>query len=403
MTLPTPTLAPSNDALDPMTELSSALEHLELNGGSDLHVVADSRPMARIDGSLSQLAEWPVWPAELVATMLTAILTPAQLARFEEELELDFAYTSSDGARFRVNIYRQRGKLGGAFRLIPTVITPLAELGLPAAVSEFAGLQRGLVLVTGPTGSGKSTTLASLVHLAAQTRAAHIMTIEDPIEFVHASGTSLINQREVGTDTYSHATAIRQALRQDPDIILLGELRDLETISAALTAAETGHLVFATLHTQSAAQTVDRIIDAFPADQQDQIRQMLALTLKGVVSQALVKRASGTGRVLAAEVLIVTAAAQSMIREGKAHQMGSIMESGRDSGMQTMDQHLAALVDDDVVDVETAVEMASDPSVVRRRLNRAVAIADGEDYYALLIDEPTPLHRAPLRQERRAS
>ncbi len=384
--------------LDAVDELHAALEHLALHAGSDLHVVADSTPMARIDGSLDPIHGWPVWSAEFVAEMLTSILTPAQLARFEEELELDFAYSLPDGARFRVNVYRQRGKLGAAFRLIPSVIVPLAELGLPASVSQFAGLQRGLVLVTGPTGSGKSTTLASLVHLASQTRAAHIMTIEDPIEFVHTSGTSLINQREVGTDTYSHATAIRQALRQDPDIILLGELRDIETISAALTAAETGHLVFATLHTQSAAQTVDRIIDAFPADQQDQVRQMLAMTLKGVVSQTLVKKSTGSGRMLAAEVLVVNSAASAMIREGKAHQIGSIMESGRESGMQTMDQHLSALVDADLVEVETAVEYATEPAALRSRLNRAVPIADGDDFYALLIDEPVPAHRAPTQR-----
>jgi twitching motility protein PilT len=247
-------------------------------------------------------------------------------------------------ARFRVNVYRQRENVGAAFRRIPYEIKSLEDLGIPTSVSAFAGLPRGMVLVTGPTGSGKSTTLASLIDLANRTRRDHIMTVEDPIEFLHRHKSCMVNQREVGEDTHSFANALKHVLRQDPDIILVGEMRDLETISVALTAAETGHLVFATLHTQDAAQTVDRVIDVFPPHQQQQVRTQLAGALQGVVCQTLCRTADGRGRVVATEVMLATPAIRNLIREGKTHQIYSAMQAGAQHGMHTLDQHLAELV-----------------------------------------------------------
>src|SRR6185312_11695107 len=282
-----------------------------------------------------------------VRSALVSLLSADQLARFEEHLELDLAYTLSASARFRVNMYQQRGAIGAAFRLIPTTIKTLEQLGVPESVGRFATLPRGLV--TGPTGSGKSTTLAALIDLVNRTRADHIVTVEDPIEFMHGNKKSIVNQREVGFDTHSFNNALKHVLRQDPDVILIGELRDLETISVALTAAETGHLVFATLHTQDAPQTIDRVIDVFPPHQQDQVRAQLAGTLQGVVSQTLIKRASGKGRVVATEVLMMTPAIANLIREGKTYQIASSMQAGAGDGMHTMDQHLADLVDSGVI------------------------------------------------------
>jgi twitching motility protein PilT len=261
-------------------------------------------------------------------------------------------------ARFRVNLYQQRESLGAAFRLIPYEIKPLEQLGVPPVVANFAGLPRGLVLVTGPTGSGKSTTLAAIIDLANRTRADHIMTVEDPIEFLHRHKRALVNQREVGEDTHSFAAALKHVLRQDPDIILVGEMRDLETISVALTAAETGHLVFATLHTQDAAQTIDRVIDVFPAHQQAQVRTQLAGALQGVVSQTLCKRADAPGRVVATEVLVATPAVRNLVREGKTHQIYSAMQAGAQQGMHTLDQHLAELVKAGRISYETGLERA---------------------------------------------
>jgi twitching motility protein PilT len=280
----------------------------------------------------------------MIQRIIYAILTQKQRERFEEVLELDFAYAVPDVARFRTNVYRQREALGAAFRLIPYEIKPLEELGVPPAVSNMAGLARGMVLVTGPTGSGKSTTLASIIDLANRTRRDHIMTVEDPIEFLHSSKNCLVNQREVGEDTHSFANALKHVLRQDPDIILVGEMRDLETISVALTAAETGHLVFATLHTQDAAQTIDRVIDVFPPHQQQQVRAQLAGAIQGVVCQTLCRRSDGHGRVVATEVMFATPAIRNLIREGKTHQIYSAMQAGAQHGMQTLDQHLGELV-----------------------------------------------------------
>ncbi len=333
------------DALgDDDLKLDEALREMIRLGASDLHVTSGAPPTVRIDGRLIPLEGYPTLVPDQIQRTIYQILTQRQREAFEEELELDFAYAVRGVARFRVNLYQQRDALGAAFRVIPYEIKPLEELGVPAIVANFANLARGLVLVTGPTGSGKSTTLASIIDLANRTRNDHIMTVEDPIEFLHRHKKSLINQREVGADTLSFANALKHVLRQDPDIILVGEMRDLETISVALTAAETGHLVFATLHTQDAAQTIDRIIDVFPSHQQAQVRTQLAGAIQGVVCQALCKRADGPGRAVATEVMIATPAIRNLIREGKTHQIYSAMQAGAQQGMHTLDQHLADLV-----------------------------------------------------------
>ena len=337
--------------------LNALAEVLDLNA-SDLHITVGAPPSIRVDGGLRPIEGASKWMGDKVTSALYSILSPKQRAQFEEELELDFAYTAG-GARFRVNYYHQRNSIGGAFRLIPREIKPLNELGIPESVGQFAKLPRGLVLVTGPTGSGKSTTLAALIDLVNRTRADHIVTIEDPIEFLHKHQKSLVNQREVGHDTHSFAAALKHVLRQDPDVILIGELRDLETISVALTAAETGHLVFATLHTQDAAQTIDRVIDVFPPHQQGQVRAQLAATLQGVVCQTLVKKVGG-GRVVATEVLVATPAVANLIREGKTYQIASSMQAGKALGMHTLDQHLAELVDVGLITRESAEEKAQD-------------------------------------------
>ncbi|WP_275407170.1 type IV pilus twitching motility protein PilT [Cellulomonas chitinilytica] len=325
-------------------------------GASDVHLTSGAAPMVRISGSLRALDGFGTMNPESLRRVLYAILTQKQRETFEANLELDLSYAVRGLARFRVNIYQQRESIGAAFRVIPYEIKPLEALGVPAVVGTFAGLPRGLVLVTGPTGSGKSTTLAAIVDLANRTREDHIMTVEDPIEFLHRHKKSLINQREVGADTHSFANALKHVLRQDPDIILVGEMRDLETISVALTAAETGHLVFATLHTQDAAQTIDRVIDVFPSHQQAQVRTQLAGAIQGVVCQTLCKRSDSPGRSVATEVMVATPAIRNLIREGKTHQIYSAMQAGAKQGMHTMDQHLADLVKTGKIAYETGLE-----------------------------------------------
>ena len=352
------------------SELLTALELVLSAGASDLHISAGAPPMMRIDGALNSIPGYPMWDRERVSAALYSVMSDEQSARFDEYLELDFAFTLSENARFRVNYYLQRGAIGAAFRLIPTEIKPLSALGVPDTVAEFAKLARGLVLVTGPTGSGKSTTLAGLVDLVNTTRSDHIVTVEDPIEFLHRNKRSLVNQREVGNDTLSFANALKHVLRQDPDVILIGELRDLETISVALTAAETGHLVFATLHTQDAGQTIDRVIDVFPPHQQGQVRTQLAATLQGVVCQTLVKKASGSGRGVATEVLVTTPAIANLIREGKTYQVRSALQAGRGHGMHTMDQHLADLVNRGEVAYGAAIEKVHDQEDFKRLVTR---------------------------------
>jgi twitching motility protein PilT len=336
--------------------VSELLERVLALGASDLHLTAGARPTVRVNGRLGQLEDFPVLAAVEIQVMIYSILTQRQRERLENEQELDCAHTLHGRARFRLNVYFQRNSVGAAFRLIPQEIKPLEELGIPPQVSSLTRLARGFVLVTGPTGSGKSTTLASMVDLANRERADHIMTVEDPIEFLHAHKRCLVNQREVGEDTKSFANALMHVLRQDPDIILVGELRGLETISIALTAAETGHLVFATLHTQDAPQTVDRVIDVFPTNQQQQVRVQLAGALQGVVCQQLVPTADGSGRVAAVELMMATSAIRNLIREGKTHQIYSSMQAGGRYGMQTMDQSLADLVRRGRIDYEQGLE-----------------------------------------------
>ncbi|WP_412747259.1 type IV pilus twitching motility protein PilT [Krasilnikovia sp. MM14-A1004] len=338
--------------------------------GSDLHLTVGSPPMIRVDGGLRPLPGYGKLNSADTALLARAALNPKQWDTFLREKELDFAHSIVGVSRFRGNIYVQRNSFGCVFRAIPHKIKPLDELGMPDSVSRLAYLPRGLVLVTGPTGSGKTTTLASVLDLANRSRSAHIITIEDPIEFLHPHKRCVVNQREVGADTETFASALKHALRQDPDIILVGELRDLETTSTALTAAETGHLVLATLHTQSATQTIDRVIDIFPPHQQLQIRAQLAASLQGVVTQALAPRADGKGRVVVCEILTATPAIRSLIREGKSHQIPSFMQSGANDGMLAFDQHLADRVREGLVSLDAALEICHSAEELKRLIGR---------------------------------
>ena len=340
-------------------------------GGSDLHLTVGVHPSVRVHGDIKPLTEFPVMNGSEIRRMIYAILTQKQRERFEEEHELDTSHSVPGMGRFRVNVFLQRDSVGSVMRVIPFNVVPYNDLGLPDSVLQFSELPRGLVLVTGPTGSGKSTTLASLIDVINATRSQHIMTVEDPIEFLHEHKTALINQREVGEDTHSFAKALKHVLRQDPDVILVGEMRDLETISTALTAAETGHLVFATLHTQDAPQSVDRIIDVFSPHQQQQVRVQLASSLQGVVTQQLVPLPAGRGRAVAVEVLVATPAVRNLIREGKTHQIYSAMQAGGKYGMQTMDMSLAALVKSGRVSMEMALEKCANEDDMRRLIGVA--------------------------------
>ncbi|MGH9060790.1 MAG: type IV pilus twitching motility protein PilT [Acidimicrobiales bacterium] len=335
-------------------------------GSSDLHLSAGRPPSVRVDGSIRPLEGHEPLNGSDLRELVYGILTQRNRERFETDRELDTSHSVPGLGRFRVNVFLQKDSVGAVLRAIPFKIRPLAELGMPAVVESFAHLPRGLVLVTGPTGSGKSTTLASVIDVINSTRPMHIMSVEDPIEFLHEHKRCVVNQREVGEDTNSFAEALRHVLRQDPDVILVGEMRDLETIGAALTAAETGHLVFGTLHTQDAPQSIDRMIDVFPSHQQQQIRVQLASALQGVVTQQLLPRPRGGGRVSAVEVLVVTSAVRNLIREGKVHQIYSAMQAGGQFGMQTMDQALAQLVKDGAVSLEIAIEQAAHPDDIHR-------------------------------------
>ena len=351
-------------------DLDALLRTIPGLGASDLHLTASSSPLVRVNGELVPVPDTEPLTAAMIQRVIYSIITQKQRERFEDNLELDFSYSVAGSARFRVNLYRQREALGAAFRRIPFEIKSLEDLGIPEAVSSFASLPRGLVLVTGPTGSGKSTTLASLIDLANRTRRDHIMTVEDPIEFLHRHKSCMVNQREIGEDTHSFSSALKHVLRQDPDIILVGEMRDLETISVALTAAETGHLVFATLHTQDASQTIDRVIDVFPPHQQQQVRVQLSGAVQGVVCQTLCRTADGNGRVVAAEVMMATPAIRNLIREGKTHQIYSAMQAGAKFGMQTLDQHLAELVRTRVITVEQGLDKCHHAEDFNRLIGR---------------------------------
>ncbi len=338
-------------------------------GASDLHLTTNMPPTVRLHGALRPMEDVERLDHETLRDMIYGILPQTQRERFEAEHELDTSHTIAGVGRFRVNVCLQRGTIAVAMRPIPHEIPEFATLGLPESVRTFTDLRRGLVLVTGPTGSGKSTTLASLIDIINQTKPLHVVTVEDPIEFLHNHKRSVISQREVGADTESFSEALRRVLRQDPDVILVGELRDLETIATALTAAETGHLVFATLHTQDAPSTIDRIIDVFTADQQDQIRIQLASSLQGVVTQQLIPTADGSGRAVAAEVLVCTPAIQNLIRGAKTHQIYSLMQTGGQYGMQTMDQSLASLVGRGVVTQGVAMDRCRSEEDFRNHLH----------------------------------
>jgi twitching motility protein PilT len=351
-------------------DLNDLLMQLKKRGGSDLHLTTGVPPVIRVHGDLVPLEGPRLTPDEL-QKMLYGILTQRQREKFENELELDLSYSVPNEARYRVNVFQQRDSIGAVMRIIPYEIVPIEKLGVPPQVTNFAHLPRGFVLVTGPTGSGKSTTLASLIDVINTERACHIMTVEDPIEFLHRHKRSVVNQRELGTDTQSFQAALKHVLRQDPDVILVGEMRDLETIQVALTAAETGHLVFGTLHTQDAPQTVDRVIDVFPPHQQEQIRVMLAGALQGVVCQQLLKTSDGSGRVVATEVMIATSAIKNLIREGKTHQMYSSIQAGKQHGMVTMDQSLAELVLKGAVTYNAALEKCNNVNDFNRLCGRA--------------------------------
>jgi twitching motility protein PilT len=353
-----------------MANLHQLLKAMIEKGASDLHITTSSPPQLRIDGKLHPLKVPPLAPPE-TKQLCYSILTDAQKHKFEENNELDLSFGVRGLSRFRANIFMQRGAVAGAFRAIPYKIKTFEELGLPPVVSELARKPRGLVLVTGPTGSGKSTTLATIIDKINGERAEHIVTIEDPIEYLHPHKTCLVNQREVGADTSGFKTALKYILRQDPDVVLIGEMRDLETIEAALTVAETGHLAFATLHTNSCVQTINRVVDVFPPYQQAQIRAQLSFVLEGVLSQTLIPRANGPGRALALEIMVPNAAIRNLIREDKIHQIYSQMQIGQEKfGMQTMNQSLASLYARRMISMDDAIGRSSDVDELRNLINQ---------------------------------
>jgi twitching motility protein PilT len=354
-----------------LTSIDDLLEQMVELGASDLHITVGSPPAFRVRGHIVRAEGYELFDAEETRATLYRILSSEQQKHFELNRQLDFAYSMPGIARFRVNVFFQREAVGAAFRLIPQEIKTMEELGLPAVLHTLAQAPRGLVLVTGPTGSGKSTTLAAIIDEINRTRSEHILTVEDPIEFVHRHKMCIVNQREIGPDALSFGEALKAALRQDPDVILVGEMRDLETISTALTAAETGHLVFGTLHTQSAPSTIDRIIDVFPPAQQEQVRIMIANSLQSVVTQALLPTADGQGRVAALEILLPDDAVRNLIRQAKIEQVYSVMQTNTSKGMQTMEQALADLALRRVVNVDVAVSRSSRPDQLIGILERS--------------------------------
>jgi len=369
-------------------------ETLDL-GGSDLHLSIGSPPQVRVDGDLRRLAHPDLTP-DVSKALAYSVLTDAQKKLFEEKWELDMAFGLRGVGRFRCNLMNQKGAVGAVFRLIPEKIKSLEELGLPAILSELADRPRGLVLVTGPTGSGKSTTLAAMIDRINAAQPVHILTIEDPIEYLHNHKTALVNQRELHSDTQSFTMALRAAMREDPDVVLVGEMRDLETIESAMKLAETGHLTMGTLHTNSAAQTITRVIDAFPAHQQSQIRTQLSLVLEGIVCQALLPKASGEGRVAALEILVATPAIRALIRDDKVHQIYGTMQTGQDKyGMQTMNQSLQRLVERRLITREIAASVSANRDELFQMLERGAAQGpNGQGVHPSLAARRTP----PLRQ-----
>jgi twitching motility protein PilT len=385
-----------------LTSIDDLLEQMVALNASDLHVTTDSPPVYRVRGEIVRAAGFDAFTPDDTRSLLYRILSSEQQKVFELRRQLDFAYALPGVARFRVNVYYQRESVGAAFRLIPQDIKSLEELGLPGVLHTFAEKPRGIVLVTGPTGSGKSTTLAAILDEINRNRPEHILTIEDPIEFVHKHKRCIVNQREIGPDATSFGEALKAALRQDPDIILVGEMRDMETISTALTAAETGHLVFATLHTQSASSTVDRIIDVFPAEQQEQVRIMIANSLQGIVTQTLLPTADGQGRVAALEILLPDDAVRNLIRQAKIEQVYSIMQTNTARGMQTMEQALADLTLRRVVNPEDAFANTN-----RRDILAGILERSGMDVRGVLasmeLNAPPPQHQPQHQQPQPAA
>ncbi len=350
-----------------MAQIDQFLKVMVEQGGSDLHLTTGSVPVIRVHGHMQRI-KFRELTAKDTEKLIFEIMEEEWRMRFLDEMDFDFAYEIPGVSRFRVNIFHQKNGLGAVMRTIPTDILTADQLGLSEPIRRMCMLTKGLVLVTGPTGSGKSTTLAGMVDLINDTRADHILTIEDPIEFVHANKMCLVNQREVGTNTKSFANALRAALREDPDVILVGEMRDRETIELGITAAETGHLVFGTLHTNSAPKTIDRIIDVFPADQQEQIRAMLAESIKGVISQVLLRKKGGKGRCAAREIMVGTNAVRALIREGKIHQIPSMIQTGKKDGMQLLDQHILEYLMSGVIDSKEAYMKANQKEAFRQYL-----------------------------------
>jgi twitching motility protein PilT len=376
-----------------MATLPELLKTLVDMEGSDLHITTNTPPQVRVHGHLQRLQLPTLQPAETKA-LVYSVLTDSQKKRFEETLELDFSFGIKGLARFRCNVFNQRGSVGAVYRLIPEKIRTFGELGLPPVLATLAERPRGLVLITGPTGSGKSTTLAAMLDKINSERHDHILTIEDPIEYIHPHKNCLVNQREVHADTNSFSNALRAALREDPDIVLIGEMRDLETVEAALKIAETGHLTFGTLHTNSAAQTINRIVDIFPANQQAQIRTQLSLVLEGIVCQALLPRIDGKGRVCSLEILVPTPAIRNLIRDDKIHQIYGVMQAGQEKlGMQTANQSLASLYQKKQISLEVALTASSNRDELQDMINRGVGIVAGAGMGRTLGTVPRPVGR----------
>ncbi len=357
--------------------LRSLLEEMIQRDASDLHITAAERPKLRVDGDMSDSSVADVLTPKDTLQLAYSVLTENQKKRFETEDELDFSFGIQNLARFRGNVFKQRGCVAMVIRMIPFNVRTFQDLGLPAVIAKLAERPRGLVLVTGPTGSGKSTTLAAIIDKINKERKGHIITVEDPIEFIHRHQSCIVNQREIGTDTKSFASALKYALREDPDVILVGEMRDLETVAAALTIAETGHLVLATLHTNSAAESINRVIDVFPSNQQSQVRAQLAFVLEGIVTQTLVPKQIGRGRALAAEILVVTPAIRALIRDDKIHQIYSAMQSGKKFGMQTLNDALYNLYMSREVSSEDALRVSGDPVEFMPMIGQEPADGDG--------------------------
>ncbi|MBA2645485.1 MAG: type IV pilus twitching motility protein PilT [Pyrinomonadaceae bacterium] len=390
-----------NETTVEQISLSDLLKKLIEAGGSDLHLTTNTPPQVRVDGHLQPVEGIRPLTSADTKSLAYSVLTDAQKHRFEEALELDFSFGVRGLSRFRANLFNQRGAVGAVFRAIPYEIKTFEALGLPAVVSQLCERPRGLILVTGPTGSGKSTTLASMIDKVNRERHDHIVTIEDPIEFLHSHKSCIVNQREVGADTHGFSAALRAALRQDPDVVLVGEMRDLETIESALRIAETGHLTFGTLHTNSAASTINRVIDVFPSVQQAQIRAQLSLVLEGIMCQALLPRADGRGRAMALEILVPNPAIRNLIREDKVHQIYSMMQTGQGKyGMQTFNQALATLYHKRLITMEVAVQRSSNADELRDLIEHGAGLNPGNGSAPGASGKPSGTHPSPYAQAR---